>query len=626
MLSRRAVVCCTSVLAAVVCAWSCRAAHDRPYFVGVNGGWIQNVSESVRHKWAFDTGATMPRIGVRMDLYGRYPNHADAAAVEFCQAGRSGLAFLFNGGGEVTLPDGTTQNADEKVPDNLWAPVFADGGDEPGADAELSPENEWAFFVGKIVERYDGDGREDAPGSPRLTYYSLYNEPDWMKWPDRPTDPKMKTLRNWLGHDFGDLARFAYVSWQAAKFADPTCKIGVQLCFSSSLGFLLDDERHPLARNVDFIDFHAYAWPGSDTLISAEGGMLRVLGEMRAEFTKRGLPEPEYICSEAGYQGDDDAGPQYSQAVQRAAAAKVQIVAASVPDVVCAQWYGLFDPSYRSMGLIADVSALPANGDGAQFKDAYYAMMTVAEMLAPMSRGGMGFVEEVPCEAGARAFHFQRGEQPLFAVWATDLKGEPERRAEVGLSLPAGTYARYHWDYVLTGGPAEEFTTGGEAVEITVGIDPVYLLWYEGAPMAREPVQRPAPPPPPPWTVSAAAQDPTWPAARGFDGNFDTQWVGGWGRDEVWWQVAFDAPVTADVVRAKFGALPAGVSCVVQVSDDGEAWVTVSAPVTSSDWGTQTIPLDREARSRLWRLHFSLPSRETNAGLFEIEIGGQKGR
>lgn len=33
-------------------------------------------------------------------------------------------------------------------------------------------------FVGALVERYDGDGVNDAPGSPRVRYFELYNEPD----------------------------------------------------------------------------------------------------------------------------------------------------------------------------------------------------------------------------------------------------------------------------------------------------------------------------------------------------------------------------------------------------------------------------------------------------------------
>jgi hypothetical protein len=335
-----------------------------------------------------------------------------------------------------------------------------------------------------MVERYDGDGVNDAPDSPRLTYYSLYNEPDWMPWPQQPTDAKARTLKNWLGSDYGDLARFAFVSWQAAKFADPTCKIGLQLCFPSSLGFLLDDAKHPLAKNVDFIDFHAYAWPGSDTLVEKGDGMLPLLGRMRAEFAKRKLPSPLFLCTEVGHKGDDAAGPQYSQAVQRAAVAKVNVVAASEPDMISAQWYALFDPSYQSMGLIADASKLPADGNGAKRKDAYWAMMTVARMLGPMAQGRMQFVEKLPVGDAARAFRFQREGQPLFVVWAADFTGEPKLSLQLKLSLPRGKYARYEWDFASTGRPAELVESDGEPTALTAGIDPVYLVGYVDQPAA----------------------------------------------------------------------------------------------------------------------------------------------
>jgi hypothetical protein len=33
-------------------------------------------------------------------------------------------------------------------------------------------------FVKAMVERYDGDGKNDAPGSPKIVYWEIYNEPD----------------------------------------------------------------------------------------------------------------------------------------------------------------------------------------------------------------------------------------------------------------------------------------------------------------------------------------------------------------------------------------------------------------------------------------------------------------
>src|SRR5690606_3947395 len=37
---------------------------------------------------------------------------------------------------------------------------------------------DYARFVGAVVERYDGDGTADAPGSPTVRHFQLWNEPN----------------------------------------------------------------------------------------------------------------------------------------------------------------------------------------------------------------------------------------------------------------------------------------------------------------------------------------------------------------------------------------------------------------------------------------------------------------
>jgi hypothetical protein len=51
-----------------------------------------------------------------------------------------------------------------------WAATYPMGPVENIADLQE--------FVGALVERFDGDGYEDAPGSPVVRYWEIYNEPD----------------------------------------------------------------------------------------------------------------------------------------------------------------------------------------------------------------------------------------------------------------------------------------------------------------------------------------------------------------------------------------------------------------------------------------------------------------
>jgi arabinogalactan endo-1,4-beta-galactosidase len=47
--------------------------------------------------------------------------------------------------------------------------------------------DDWLTYVRTVVERYDGDGLDDAPGSPRIAYWEVWNEPNLsFFWPPQP--------------------------------------------------------------------------------------------------------------------------------------------------------------------------------------------------------------------------------------------------------------------------------------------------------------------------------------------------------------------------------------------------------------------------------------------------------
>ncbi|MEF3273878.1 MAG: beta-galactosidase [Chloroflexus sp.] len=69
---------------------------------------------------------------------------------------------------------------------------------------------DFADFVAAAVERYDGDGFNDAPGSPRVAVWQIWNEPNnWATWPGE-------------ANEYGALLAASYA---AAKAADPTAII-----------------------------------------------------------------------------------------------------------------------------------------------------------------------------------------------------------------------------------------------------------------------------------------------------------------------------------------------------------------------------------------------------------------
>lgn len=66
------------------------------------------------------------------------------------------------------------------------------------------------YFVRNIVERYDGDGEDDAEGSPRIAIWQIGNEPNhWETWAGTPAE----------------YANYLTVGYNAIKAADPTALV-----------------------------------------------------------------------------------------------------------------------------------------------------------------------------------------------------------------------------------------------------------------------------------------------------------------------------------------------------------------------------------------------------------------
>jgi hypothetical protein len=69
--------------------------------------------------------------------------------------------------------------------------------------------NAFARYVGAVVERYDGDGRADAPGSPVIRYWEIWNEPNTaFFWRPRASAEEYVRL---LGASYGAI-KLAYPS------------------------------------------------------------------------------------------------------------------------------------------------------------------------------------------------------------------------------------------------------------------------------------------------------------------------------------------------------------------------------------------------------------------------------
>ena len=82
---------------------------------------------------------------------------------------------------------------------------------------DQTPMSNFTDFVRAAVERYDGDGLDDAPGSPQVAYWAFYNEADFD--PDHSGgEPGHGGCWGNNGAAYGEMLRQAY---RAVKEADP---------------------------------------------------------------------------------------------------------------------------------------------------------------------------------------------------------------------------------------------------------------------------------------------------------------------------------------------------------------------------------------------------------------------
>jgi hypothetical protein len=159
-------------------------------------------------------------------------------------------------------------------------------------------------FVRTGVERYDGDGIDDAPGSPRVACWQIHNEPDGPQfWQDTP-------------ERFAQLHR---ITFEEIKAADPTAVTllagcatheGLNRFFKPLLADLGRDGKHWF----DIADLHFNQpefWP------SPQGdyrGLTRAVMDFRAELDKNGFDDAPIWITECGvYSNQPPAGGPFDQ-------------------------------------------------------------------------------------------------------------------------------------------------------------------------------------------------------------------------------------------------------------------------------------------------------------------------
>jgi hypothetical protein len=135
-------------------------------------------------------------------MWGRAePNDVEPAAFDWFLVDRALAAARQDSGGLRIIAE---------IRDNpSWAATYS------GGPIRASKLGDFAEFVGAVVERFDGDGFQDAPGSPVIEFWEFYNEPDAGSWGENT---------RWGNHGAA-YAQMLAIARSALKAANPDAQV-----------------------------------------------------------------------------------------------------------------------------------------------------------------------------------------------------------------------------------------------------------------------------------------------------------------------------------------------------------------------------------------------------------------
>lgn len=318
---------------------------------------------------------------------------------------------------------------------------------------------EFAEFMGAVVERYDGDGLEDAPGHPVVRYWEFYNEPDGASLSAADAG-----IGYW-GLYGAEYAQMLCTVYPVMKAADPSAQIvfgGIAYDnFLDGQGngtFVREFLDNVLTAGggacFDIMNFHYY--PVFDW--STYGaGLIGKTNYLRQKLQTYGLSKPMMI-TEAGWTSADYLAGQGTPEIQCRYVVKF-FTQAMAADLEALTWWTWIDPANESYGKFGLLDSL------LETKTSYSAYKVAEEKL-----GLATFADILSLETGVEGYHFiSRYAKPLYVLWATD-------GATHTVSLPVSTASvvSMYGNTLFTVSDSADGTSDG-GIQVTFGANPVYV-------------------------------------------------------------------------------------------------------------------------------------------------------
>lgn len=251
---------------------------------------------------------------------------------------------------------------------------------KPGMPNDLKA---YSNFLQKMVERYDGDGKDDAPGATFIRYWQIQNEVDGS-WADTPQD----------------YAVLLKTSYKAIKEADPDAQVvlagvmsrgGFREFYVPMLEHLNKIKDNPADRYFDAFDFHWGGAAGSYIKKYRRGvevDLKQYIEEIQSTLKKYNVEVPIWITEISTYSGHPESPPGLQEQPEETQAAElvklyVYPLALGVKKVfwVSLKEWGHFGGRkkgyFKKVGLISN----PRNDGDSHKKLAYYTYRMLIEKL-----------------------------------------------------------------------------------------------------------------------------------------------------------------------------------------------------------------------------------------------------
>lgn len=341
-----------------------------------------------------------------------------------------------------------------------WAATYSQG--------PIDPEDldSFAEFVQAIVERYDGDGMDDAPGSPVVNHWELYNEPDESVKP------------HWgnAGAEYADMLSTVY---PAVKSANPYAQVlfgGIAYDWFDNQGghfnrqFLDDVLAAGGGDYFDLMNFHVYPVFWYNWTTRESPGLLEKANVIKGILADSGYPNKPIIVTEAGWHSNDH--PQFPSTLEDQARYVVELFTQNMAaESQLMIWWMLYDPG----GGYQFDNGLVTNGTPPVVKPAYLAFqVAVAELASTHFQRVLPLSETGAPEMEAYQFKDNVHRQTVYVAWLdpVDSSNVKQLRIPASLALVSDIYGNEVTILDGQDGQIDGFVTvdiGGQPSYIKVG-------------------------------------------------------------------------------------------------------------------------------------------------------------